>query len=143
MKAQALSLPIICTQPATLSTEQAGYQAKATCTDNAGNTSAEVSSAPVNLDKTAPTFTRVVTPGPNADGWNNTDVTVTFTQGTHARIVFTGDPAPDRPEVLVPLAREGVLDEDLLEDGDDGDDSSGSGAVNDDAELVAAAVTIV
>ncbi|NTY01410.1 PxKF domain-containing protein [Deinococcus sp. JMULE3] len=68
-----------CTQPATLSTEQAGYQAKATCTDNAGNTSAEVSSVAVNLDKTAPTFTRVVTPGPNADGWNNTDVTLDYT----------------------------------------------------------------
>ncbi|GGN39386.1 PxKF domain-containing protein [Deinococcus daejeonensis] len=68
-----------CTQPAKLSTEQAGYQAKATCTDNAGNTSTEVSSAPVNLDKTAPTFTRVVTPGPNTDGWNNTDVTLDYT----------------------------------------------------------------
>ncbi|WP_189070114.1 PxKF domain-containing protein [Deinococcus radiotolerans] len=68
-----------CTQPAALSTEQAGYQAKATCTDNAGNTSAEVSSAAVNLDKTAPTFTRVVTPSPNTDGWNNTDVTLDYT----------------------------------------------------------------
>ncbi|MDF2629742.1 MAG: endonuclease [Symbiobacteriaceae bacterium] len=31
------------------------------------------------LDKTAPTITGVAAPAPNAEGWNNTDVTVTFT----------------------------------------------------------------
>ena len=44
------------------------------------------------------------------------NMTMTVNEGTRARIVFAGDQAPDRPEVLVPVVREGVLDEDLLED---------------------------
>src|SRR4051794_36681827 len=49
----------------------------ATVTDNVGNTA---TSAPVTvkLDKTAPTITGSRTPAANANGWNNTDVTVTF-----------------------------------------------------------------
>src|SRR6476469_9881561 len=50
----------------------------ATITDNVGNTA---TSAPVTvkLDKTAPTITGSRTPAANANGWNNTDVTVSFT----------------------------------------------------------------
>ncbi|WP_420183590.1 OmpL47-type beta-barrel domain-containing protein [Knoellia sp. CPCC 206435] len=46
-------------------------------TDNVGNTA---TSAPVTvrLDKTAPTITGSRTPAANANGWNNTDVTVSF-----------------------------------------------------------------
>lgn len=33
----------------------------------------------INIDKTPPTITTTVTPSPNADGWYNTEVTVTFT----------------------------------------------------------------
>ena len=49
----------------------------ATVTDNVGNTA---TSAPVTvkLDKTAPTITGSRTPAANANGWNNTDVTVSF-----------------------------------------------------------------
>src|SRR5919202_74622 len=50
----------------------------ATVTDNVGNTA---TSAPVTvkLDKTAPTITGSRTPAANGNGWNNTDVTVSFT----------------------------------------------------------------
>ena len=37
--------------------------------------------------------------------------------GPHVRVVFTGDPLPsDRRTELVPVEREGSVDEDLLED---------------------------
>ncbi|MFC7491636.1 MULTISPECIES: OmpL47-type beta-barrel domain-containing protein [unclassified Knoellia] len=50
----------------------------ATVTDNVGNTG---TSAPVTvkLDKTAPSITGSRTPAANANGWSNTDVTVSFT----------------------------------------------------------------
>jgi outer membrane protein assembly complex protein YaeT len=45
------------------------------------------------------------------------NLTFTASQGPHVRIVFRGDPLPeDRREDLVPIAREGAVDEDLLED---------------------------
>lgn len=45
------------------------------------------------------------------------NLTFNAAQGPHVRIVFTGDPIPaDRREDLVPIAREGATDEDLLED---------------------------
>src|SRR4029077_8929512 len=37
-----------------------------------------------NLDKTPPTIEAVASPPPNAAGWNNTSVTVTFTCGDAA-----------------------------------------------------------
>ena len=49
-----------------------------TVTDNVGN-SATSAPVTVNLDKTAPTITGSRTPAANANGWNNTDVTVSFT----------------------------------------------------------------
>ena len=45
------------------------------------------------------------------------DVRLTASQGQLVRIVFGGDPVPaDRRDELVPVAREGSADEDLLED---------------------------
>jgi outer membrane protein insertion porin family len=45
------------------------------------------------------------------------NMTVTFTPGPRVRVVFTGDPLPaDRRDELVPVEREGSVDEDLLED---------------------------
>jgi outer membrane protein insertion porin family len=45
------------------------------------------------------------------------NVTVTFTPGPRVRVVFAGDPLPaDRRAELVPVEREGSVDEDLLED---------------------------
>ena len=45
------------------------------------------------------------------------DLTLSVAPGPHVRVVFTGDSLPaDRREELVPVAREGSVDEDLLED---------------------------
>jgi outer membrane protein insertion porin family len=45
------------------------------------------------------------------------DLTLTLTPGPRVRVVFTGDPLPsDRRAELVPVEREGSVDEDLLED---------------------------
>ena len=45
------------------------------------------------------------------------DLTLTVSPGPRVRVVFTGDPLPsDRRADLVPIAREGSADEDLLED---------------------------
>ena len=45
------------------------------------------------------------------------NITLTVTPGPRVRVVFTGDPLPaDRRADLVPVEREGSVDEDLLED---------------------------
>lgn len=67
-----------CTAPVTLSAEGAGQSVSGTCADNAGNASnATVNN--INIDKTAPTANATALPAPNANGWNNTSVTVSFT----------------------------------------------------------------
>ncbi len=48
--------------------------------DNAGNVEA-VKSVQVKIDKTKPTINHTQSPAANGNGWNNTDVTVTFTCG--------------------------------------------------------------
>jgi hypothetical protein len=48
--------------------------------DNAGN-SASAGVSDIDVDLTAPTISGSAEPAPNANGWNNTDVTVTFTCG--------------------------------------------------------------
>ncbi|HVN10638.1 MAG TPA: PxKF domain-containing protein, partial [Kineosporiaceae bacterium] len=45
--------------------------------DNAGN-AGNANTLTLKHDTTAPTVTHTVSPAPNADGWNNSDVTVTF-----------------------------------------------------------------
>ena len=50
----------------------------ATVTDNVGN-SGTSTPVTVQVDKTAPTITGSRVPAANANGWNNTDVTVSFT----------------------------------------------------------------
>jgi hypothetical protein len=68
-----------CTPASVLvSTEGANQSVNTTCTDAAGNSA--TASRVVNIDKTPPTVTfGPLTPAPNAAGWNNTDVTITFT----------------------------------------------------------------
>ena len=62
-----------------LSTEGAGQTANGTCADVAGNT-ASASQGGINIDLTSPTLTAPIqSPAANAAGWNNTDVTVTWT----------------------------------------------------------------
>jgi hypothetical protein len=63
--------------PQTVNTEGAGQSRTANCMDEAGN-SASAMVNNINIDKTAPTASASASPGPNAYGWNNTDVTVTF-----------------------------------------------------------------
>jgi len=66
----------------TVSSEGANQSAIGTCTDRAENTASNTQSG-INIDKTAPTASAVPSPAPNGNGWNNTDVVVSFT-GTDA-----------------------------------------------------------
>ncbi len=64
--------------PATDSVTSDGVVTKtATASDQLGNSG--TGSVTVKLDKSAPTITGSRSPAANANGWNNTDVTVTFT----------------------------------------------------------------
>jgi outer membrane protein insertion porin family len=60
---------------------------------------------------------RVVPTVQFADEDRVANLTVTVTPGPHVRVVFAGDPLPaDQRQELVPVEREGSVDEDLLED---------------------------
>jgi hypothetical protein len=66
-----------CTSPALLTSEGAGQTAGGTAIDRAGNTAS--TTATVNIDKTAPVITALVSPAPDASGIvNATSATVTF-----------------------------------------------------------------
>ena len=49
-----------------------------TVNDKAGNTSDAINAGPYMIDSVKPTIAGAASPGPNANGWNNTDVNVTF-----------------------------------------------------------------
>ncbi|HEX9986879.1 MAG TPA: PxKF domain-containing protein [Chloroflexia bacterium] len=66
-----------CTGPVTVTTEGANQIVTGTALDNAGNTASDPAS--VSIDKSAPTINGDAMPAANANGWNNTDVTVSFT----------------------------------------------------------------
>jgi pectin methylesterase-like acyl-CoA thioesterase len=61
----------------TFTAEGAGQNHTFTVSDQAGNQSSTTVSD-VNIDKTSPIIEAVPNPLPNANGWNNTDVTVSF-----------------------------------------------------------------
>ncbi|MBI4289715.1 MAG: hypothetical protein HY671_14965 [Chloroflexi bacterium] len=63
--------------PLSFSTEGAGLTQSVTVVDKAGN-SATFASPAVNLDRTKPMANASASPGPNASGWNNTSVVVSF-----------------------------------------------------------------
>ena len=67
-----------CSGPTVLSGEGAGQSVTGTAVDKAGN-SASATVGDINIDKTPPTISGSRTPAANANGWNNTDVTVSFT----------------------------------------------------------------
>jgi RHS repeat-associated protein len=73
----ALSGIASCPGPVLVSSEGAGQLVTGTALDKAGNSS--TATVPVSLDKTPPAITATITPAPNAAGWNNSNVTVTFT----------------------------------------------------------------
>lgn len=88
------------TSPLLFSTDGAAVMGTVTVTDKAGN-SATVTSPAVKIDKTPPLATTSVSPTPNSNGWNNTNVTVSFT-GTDIlsgiascspQVVFSGEGA--------------------------------------------------
>jgi parallel beta-helix repeat protein len=66
-------------------------------TDNAGNVEDE-QTAPIKEDKTPPTLAALVSPAPNALGWNKSDVTVSFVASDTASGV---DGASVTPDIIV------------------------------------------
>ena len=71
-------VPNGCSAPVNLSGNGAGQSAMGQCTDLAGNVGSTTVSG-INIDTSLPTAMATATPAPNANGWNNTDVTVSFT----------------------------------------------------------------
>jgi hypothetical protein len=70
--------PASITAPVTLSSEGQNQSVGGSCGDRSGN-AISMSFGPVNIDKTAPTITyQGQTPAPNANGWNNTSVTLNW-----------------------------------------------------------------
>ncbi|HEX9506259.1 MAG TPA: hypothetical protein VGA62_09675, partial [Acidimicrobiia bacterium] len=66
-----------CPSPITVTAEGTNQVISGTATDKAGNSAS--ASVTVNIDKTPPTITARQSPAANANGWNNGDVSVTFT----------------------------------------------------------------
>lgn len=66
------------TEPIEITAEGVDQTATGYCTDKAGNTSS-VTAEGINIDTTVPTISGSRTPAANANGWNNGDVTVSFT----------------------------------------------------------------
>jgi hypothetical protein len=73
----ALSGLVSVSPDVTITTEGENQVITGTATDLAGNTA--TTNVTVNLDKTAPAISASASPLPNANGWNNTDVNVSFT----------------------------------------------------------------
>jgi hypothetical protein len=72
----ALSGLVSCTPQEERVTSEGERRIEGRAEDRAGNV--RTTSVTVRLDKTPPTISAAVNPQPNAQGWNNTDVTVRF-----------------------------------------------------------------
>jgi hypothetical protein len=66
-----------CTQPVTVSQEDMNQTVVGTAIDEAGNVS--TTTVTVSIDGTKPTIVATQTPSANSYGWNNSNVTVSFT----------------------------------------------------------------
>ena len=78
------------TSPVTLTAEGANQSASGNCTDAAGNSSSATFSG-INIDRTAPNPPTVgMAPPPNGNGWNNTNVVVTFSSNGDTGPVQSG-----------------------------------------------------
>ena len=74
----ALSGEVASGDSETLANEGSAQSATGTCTDLAGNTASDTQIG-ISIDKTAPEIARLPTaPAANANGWNKTDVTATW-----------------------------------------------------------------
>jgi len=73
----ALSGMASCSPPAVVSAEGASQAVVGVATDRAGNSA--TTTARVSIDTTPPTIVASLSPPPDAAGWNDTDVTITFT----------------------------------------------------------------
>jgi fibronectin type 3 domain-containing protein len=87
----AASGVVFCPAAVTVTTEGAGQVIAGTASDKAGNT--KTVTVLINLDKTPPVISFSASPPPNANGWNNTNVTVSFTCSDAASGIATC-PAP-------------------------------------------------
>ncbi len=67
-----------CTAPITRTANGANQSATGNCTDVAGNVSSNVTINNINIDKTPPTISLLSRTPANGNGWNNTDVVVTW-----------------------------------------------------------------
>ena len=77
------------------------FTVQRTFTDLAGNTTSSFVNN-IWIDKTPPSIQASFSPGPNANGWNNTNVTVRFD------VLDNGGSGAVTPVVFVPLTQEGV-----------------------------------
>ena len=69
-----------CSPAVILASDGNNQSGSGTCTDIAGNTSAVSTRSGINIDKTPPTVAfGTPSPAPNTAGWNNTNVTFSFT----------------------------------------------------------------
>ncbi len=83
-----------CPAPQTLRSEGVNQSLTATAVDIAGNL-ASVTVSGVNIDKTPPTITGTRTPSPNTNGWNNTNVAVSFACSDGLSGLAAGSPPTD------------------------------------------------
>jgi hypothetical protein len=65
-----------CTSPVTVSTEGTDQVVSGQAIDRAGNVAS--TTVKVSIDKGVPGITFITSPAPNAAGWNNADVTITY-----------------------------------------------------------------